>query len=299
MHNTCMVSQEHDLTVREAMKSFLEYLESLDRSPVTIETYRKNLGLFFRYLCRYYNGQVYVNEITSDDLERYLKDECSSEKHTSAYIYNIVTGFKRFMKFCYMKEYCTVNIAKQIKQVKRWVKERVYLTEPEVYKLFDAIEHSLIKVVTQTMYYAGLRIGECIRLTIEDVDFENNCIVVKKGNEDETRIIPINYKLRSALLAYAESRKTSEKSDCFFASKTGTLSADYCNAVIKEAAEKAGLNKVVTCHILRHSFCSNLFAKGADISSVQRLMGHKDIKTTEIYLHTNMEELKKAIDLIS
>jgi integrase/recombinase XerD len=179
------------------------------------------------------------------------------------------------------------------------VKERVYLTDTEAQRLFDAIFHPLIRVAAMTMYYAGLRINECIKLTLDDVDFYQNSITVIKDKEEHTRVIPINYKLREALMECLDNQAITENSGNFFATKTGTLSPNYTNFILRQATKVAGLNKVITCHILRHSFASNLVSKGADIGQVQKLLGHTDLKTTEIYLHTNMDELKKTIDLIT
>ena len=299
MNHACLANVNHSLTVKEAIELFTEHLETLGRSPETIDTYKDNLYRFYRYLCNYYNSQIYVDKITDDDLLRYLREEYNHEYYASAYRFNIVTAFKCFLRFCYRKGYCTEDIAKKIKQVKRKVKERVYLTDKEVEKLLLCIEHPVIKAVVQTMYYAGLRISECIQLKVSDVDFEKNWIMIQEDTEGNIQKVPISHKLRSALLSYVENRGNSQEFDFFFATRTGKLSAGYVNLKLKEASEKAGLKKVVTNHILRHSFASNLLEKGADIFTVQKLLRHKNLKTTLIYLHADIERLRKAIELIS
>ena len=298
MNDIFTVGQQKSLTVYDAAELFWDHLKELKRSEATTNTYRKNLDKFFRYLSSYYNYKVYVDDVSAGDLERYLYDELSSKEYSSAYRFNIITAFKCFYGFCYKKGYCKINVAKQITQVKRRVKERVYLTDSEVQKLLDVIEHPLINAVVSTMYYTGLRINECINLKDEDANFDRNCIIVRGDKEKYTREIPMNQKLKDKLTEYCVNVCERKDNKVFFATRTGSLSANYTNLLIKEACRKANINKKVTCHILRHSFASNLVLKGADIGQVQKLLGHWDLKSTEIYLHANIDELRNTVSLM-
>jgi integrase/recombinase XerD len=294
-----LVSRLNSITVQEALREFLSYQQELERSPETIKTYRKNLDKFFRYLGSYYNYQVYVDDIAADDVERYLDEVYDSERYSSAFRFNLITAIKCFFRYSFKKGFCKANIGKQIRQIKRRVKERVYLTEDEFIKLLEFITHPIIRLAVMVMFYAGLRINECINLLAGDMSLENNCIIVRKDKEKHTRIIPINHKLREEIIKYVDSRREVNETDRFFATRTGTLSANYTNVIIKQAVKAAGLNKTVTCHIFRHAFASNLVSKGADIAQVQKLLGHTDIKSTDIYLHSNMNELKQTVHLMS
>lgn len=288
------------MTLKMAIELYLDNLEELKRSPETVKTYKKNLDLFCRYLSSRNNCQVYVDDVTADDLEDYLSKEYNSESYSSAYRFNIITAFKCLFTFCYMKGYCKTNIAKQVKQVKRRDRERTYISGAEFEKLITVIDRTIINAVVQTMYYAGLRINECTKLTLDDVDFERNCIIVRKDKEKHTRIIPINYKLRLVLLDYVENwRDNTKNTDQFFATRTGKLSKSYVDTELRTAVRESGFSKEVTCHIMRHSFASNLVANGVDIHKVQVLLGHTSLKTTSIYLHTNMKELRKAVNMIN
>lgn len=284
------------MTMTEATQQFLSHQESLGRSPETIRSYGKLLEMFNKYLSKKNNGQVYVDSITADDLEEYLRDEYGKDSCSSSFRFNMINAFKGLMGFCYMKGCCSDNIAKKVRQIKRRVKEREYLTGDEFERVVARISHKLIRTAVQTMYYAGLRINECINLSLADVDFDRNCITVRDDKEKHTRIIPINHKLRVNLQDYLERVRNHKDSVRFFATRTGKLSANYVNHALKEAAVAAGTTQHVTCHILRHSFASNLISKGVDIHKVRRLLGHTNLKSTSIYLHSNLVELRKSLN---
>jgi integrase/recombinase XerD len=295
-----IVKRGDKMKLNQAINVYLDNLIILERSPETIKTYKKNLNLLSRYLSSRNNCEVYAEDILAEDIEDYLSKKCNSDKYSSAYRFNKIAIFKCFFSFCYMNEYCKRDVAKEFGQVKKRVKERIYLTGNEFEKLTTGIMHPTIQAVVQTMYYAGLRINECIKLTLDDIDFNRNCILVKMDKTKHNRTIPINYKLKSVLLEYLESwRDNTKETENFFATKSGRVSQTYVNMELKSAVKRMGLNKNVTCHIMRHSFASNLIANGVDIYKIQLLLGHTSLKTTSLYLHTNMNELKKAVNLIN
>ena len=285
------------MTMSQAIKLFLEHITILGRSLETVDSYRKLLDKLNRFLCKEKNCQVYIDEITGDDIEKYLTQERDKD-FSSAHKFNMITAFKLLMSFCYNKGYCKTNIAKQVKQIKRRVKERPYLSEEELEKLFEELDHPIIKPAVFTLYYAGLRINECIKLTFDDVDFDKNLIIVKKDKENQTRSIPINYKLRDELIYYLDNSRIDNNTENFFSTRTGKISEGYVNRILQESAVKAGIDKHISCHILRHSFASNLVLKGVNIHKVQKLLGHTSLKTTSIYLHANINELRKTVGLI-
>ncbi len=282
------------MTLDSAAESFYEHLASVRKTDVTIYTYRKELNSFNKYLCKEYNRPVYIEDLTGRDIEKYM----NYKQESDISMYGIITAFKAFINYAYTKGYIKVNISKQIKQVKRRVKERTYLSTEELERLFECINHGVVKAAVLTLYYAGLRINECEGLKLNDVDFDNNKIIIREDKENNTRIIPINHKLRAELLNYIENNRVDKNTDYFFSTRTGKLSDNYVNLILREAIKKAKIDRVVTCHILRHSFASNLVLKGIDLNKVKRLMGHKSIETTSIYLHANKEELKKAVRLL-
>lgn len=287
------------MKLQEAIRLFLEYLVEIERSPATIKDYRKSLNKFNRYLCNRYNCQFYVEDVTAEIFEKYLQEAFGEKGYSTAYLHSTIKAYKVLFNFCFKKGYHKTDIANQVQQVRQWNKERIYLTPEEIETFIGHIDTPLMKAVAYTMYYAGLRIGECMKLTVDAVDFDKNCIMVKNHQDKVLRIVPINYKLREILEEYRDYWRTEKETPYFFATRTGKISDCHVNRSLKAASEASGMHKDVTCHILRHSFASNLVAKGIELNKLKMLLGHKSLRTTSIYLHSNMEELRGAVELIN
>jgi integrase/recombinase XerD len=210
----------------------------------------------------------------------------------------MITAFKSLYSFCYIKGFCSINIGKLIKNTRVETIERAYITELEFRKLVKHISSPTAYAVVNTLFYTGLRIRECLNITLDDIDLESDCISVKQGKGNKDRNIPINGRLKKVLLEYLEKYRHDEGTENFFSGKSGGICKQYINRVLKQAEDKAGLDKHVSCHILRHSFASNLTERGVDILKVQKLLGHNSIKTTTVYLHTSIDELQEAVDLL-
>lgn len=283
------------MTYIDSMNHFFEYLLSVGRSQKTISSYNKHLRKFYRYLCSKKNREIYLDDLTSDDVEKYILTLSTTSK------YNHISAFKSFMGYCFNKGLCPVNIGKEIKQVKRRVKEKTSLTAEEFQDLVDNISHSVKKCVVYTMYYTGCRINELVQLTTEDVDLARNRIIIQKpkGHGQKSRIIPINHKLKNLLIEYLSIRIGGATEDSFFVLKrSGRISESTINRAIKDASAKAGINKQVTNHTIRHSFASLLAEKGVDLKRIQTLLGHSNLNVTNIYLHANPKNLRDAVNLL-
>jgi integron integrase len=201
----------------------------------------------------------------------------------------------------------------------------VVLSRDEVMRLFKHIEHDMHRMMAGLLYGAGLRLMECIRLRICDIDFDYNTIVIRDGKGKKDRVVPLPVRLQDALKRQIEKVKQLHEQD--LAGGFGevylpnALSKKYPNAAkelrwqyvfpssknsadprsgkvmryhthennlqksVKKAADIAGLSKKVNCHTLRHSFATHLLETGSDIRTVQELLGHSDVSTTMIYTH--------------
>lgn len=286
------------MTLDEAKEQFRKNLTALQRSSETVRGYMKDLKLFSSYLAERYNCEIYVDEVTTDDVEEYLFYTMEARNYAPTSRKRALISIKSFYRFCEKKGYCKINITKDIEHVKLEQKERTYLTEDEVCSLFEATDDHVIRLIFQTLYYTGLRISECTNLRLQDVDFENNLIYVKQGKGKKDRNIPISDKLRPLLKDYKRLWRVNVGTDNYFSTKSGGICPSYVNRLLKKSTEKAGIKKHVTAHILRHSFASNLLKKGVDILRIQRLLGHSSIKTTSIYTHTNIVDLGQAVNAL-
>ncbi|WP_161946577.1 tyrosine-type recombinase/integrase [Ureibacillus xyleni] len=283
------------MLVTDAVKAFLKYLEAQNKSGETVAGYGKDLRIFNQYLEEQYNGLVYIDEITENDLEDYIcfLKEVRKLKPSSQNRY--FSSIRSFFNYATRKKLLKQNIAQNVENVRYQRKEREYLSKEELEDLFDVIEHPIIKVAIITMAYTGIRVGELTKLTPDRVDLEKQLIkVLGKGNKERT--IPISEKLLPILIDYAENIRFEEARHFFGTKKTGRLSAQYINNSLRLASKKIGLKQSISAHILRHSFATVLVHNDVNIVDLQRLLGHNSIRTTSIYLHTNHERLKEAVN---
>ena len=282
----------------ETANRLSEYMESIDRSPITIEVYKRDLGYIRRFLEERKNGPVYIEDVTQDDLEafmRYVKEVKQYSANTrSNYFYTL----RSLYAFAYKKGLVQRNIAASMDFMRMPKIERNYLTKQEVEATIDCIQPPLIGLIARFLFNTGLRISECLNLTLEDVNLEKRSIHVRQGKGRKDRMVPINNKLYDLLLDYRENWRDAYGSEFFFATrKTGSISYNYVNATIRNAAKKAGIKKPVSCHTLRHSFASALVEKNVNLVQIQKLLGHESLAVTSIYTHTNMDALAEAVNM--
>lgn len=283
---------------KEAIADFIRYLDSIDRSKETITGYKKELGYLEKYLSEIYNSMIYVEDIELGDLEdymKYLKDKGNKSASRSRVIYVL----RSFYSYAFRKRLCDSNLAELMEPVKVKQEERTYLTDSEFQELRNEIENDIIKAAVETIYYTGLRVSEVTNLTLDDVDIEKGLIQVIAGKGNKDRKIPISSKLKPILQEYLNSTRPETESERFFCTKrSGKVSAQYINKELHNATTTLGWSKNVTAHILRHSFASALVSNDAPLASVQKLLGHSDLRTTSRYIHRSMDELEDAVNLL-
>jgi len=282
----------------DVVDRFLQYLATIDRSPETIRGYSIDLTAFNRFLEKRYNGAVYIDEVSVEDIESFLEQLKSQGQAPPSRLRRLHT-LRSFFTYACKKEWVNRNIALSVEPPKLQQKERTYLSEDEVKQLIEAIDHPLICIVVMTLYHTGLRISECLNLTCDTVDLENQLIHVVAGKGNKDRFVPISDKLLPVLKSYVRHQRPKTNSPYFFATaKTGTLSPVYVNLAIGKAVQKLGWKKKVTAHILRHSFASQLVKKEVNLVKIQKLLGHSSLKVTSIYTHSDLDELSEAVNVL-
>ena len=278
----------------QALQEYREYLKGIDRSKRTVDGYFLDLNFFHKWLQEKYNCPAYLKDITFEDIEDFLRMLKDERNYKPASRRRLSASIKMFYRFAYKKKLYTEDLASQIESVKVVPKERDYLSEEEVMEFIEAVGHKLCKVVIYTMFYAGLRVSECVNLKVEDVDLEKRVIKVIAGKGNKNRTIPICDKLHERLTDYSTWKA---ESDFFFATKkTGTFSKVRIEAIIRDTRKELGLEKQVTPHTFRHSFASRLVSKDVNIVSISKLLGHSDIKVTSVYTHTDLSQLQQAVN---
>ena len=287
------------MLLTQAIKSFKDYITMIDRSKSTITCYIQELGKFDEYLQTKHNGLVYLEDIILQDLEDFMiyekeRGRSSASRSSSLYI------LRSFYNYACKKELCGKNLAVLLEPIKVQQKERDYLTEDEFEELVRAISQPVVRTVVQTMLYTGGRITEMVRLELKDVDLRNNMLHIVNGKGKKDRDIPISLKLHRILVHYLKHiRQPEKKTGRFFTTATtGQVSNNYINECIRNAVIKLGWEKDVSAHVLRHSFSSNLLAKGASVVSIQKLLGHSSLAVTTRYLHQDKSKLYDAVNLL-
>jgi Site-specific recombinase XerD len=290
------------MLIHDAVQDFLDYLFVINRSNETINGYRKDLKSLVNYLENQYNCALYLEDITINDLEAFLSYLGSCRKLSPKSRSRILYTLRSFWNYAAdKKELSPKNIARSIETIKVPQKERTYLKDEEVKQLIQAINNKLVKLIVQTLFYTGMRISECLNLKVEDVDLnsEDRLIHIINGKGGKDRNIPINNKLYILLMDYVKNWRINTGSSYFFTTKrTGRVSPVYINQIIRETVIRLGWKKHVSAHIFRHSMATCLIRNGVDLPTVQKILGHSNLKVTSIYCHTDMSHMEKAMQVM-
>ncbi|HEC89741.1 MAG TPA: integrase [Thermoplasmatales archaeon] len=170
----------------------------------------------------------------------------------------------------------------------------VVLSKGEITRMIDVTENLKHKLVLMFLYYAGLRLDELVNLRWQDVDFDREIIHMKTSKGDKERVIFLHPKLKDMLKVYG----IKKQGLLFKSQRDKKYSPRSIQQIVKKSARKANINKKVTPHTLRHSFATHLLEAGVDIRYIQELLGHKSLRTTQIYTHVTTRDIRKLADLL-
>lgn len=166
------------------------------------------------------------------------------------------------------------------------------LSKEEVIRLIDITENTQHKLVIMFLYYAGLRVSEVVNIKWENLDFDRALINLKQAKGRKDRTIFLHKKIIERL------KGIHKMSVVFISERNKKYSKGTIQAIVKNSAKKAEINKRVHPHMLRHSFATHLLEAGADIRYIQKLLGHQSLRTTTIYTHVANKDLSKLADLL-
>lgn len=289
------------MELREAVDKYLLNLHLRTESKDTKKGYSNMLrNDFIPYMEERYGRIVNVDELTVLDIEEYIRYRKDIKKAQNISINRNIYILRSLYKYLVSRNIIEKDIAKDIEPLKVKQKEREVLSLEEIDELIGAIEHKTVKIAVKVLSLTGLRISELCNLKLSDVDLEERIIYITNGKGFKDRKVPIAENLVPELENYKKQIRCNIESKVFFAlEKTGSISPQYINLIIKDATKKLNWDKNITAHNLRHSVATNLLRHGANIVDVGKILGHKDLRTTSIYLHSNIDELKNSIDLLS
>lgn len=263
-------------------------------SDNTISSYINDLDIFFNYLS--INKLDYI-KLKDNDIRDYLKYINDKDERTKAHQISVLRGF---YKFLIIENEIKVSPMENIDLPKLSKKLPNILSTEEVNKLLDINLNDMYdyrnKAMLELMYASGLRVSELINLKVEDVDLYN-AIVRTMGKGSKERIIPIGNYAINALKIYENEYRNKffkkETSEYLFLNNHGDkLTRQGFFKILKGIAREKGIDKELSPHTLRHSFATHLLNGGADLRSIQEMLGHSNLSTTEIYTNISREEIK-------
>lgn len=170
----------------------------------------------------------------------------------------------------------------------------VVLNKEEINNIFDATLNIKHRLILMFLYYTGIRLDELVNLKWEDIDFKRDTIHLKVTKGSKDRVLFLHEKLKNFIISF-----NLKKEGLIFISNLGKkYNKRTIQVIVKNTAKKAGIKKKVTPHTLRHSFATHLLEGGADIRHIQKLLGHSNLQTTQIYTHVANKDIKKLANLI-
>ena len=260
-------------------------------SPRTIASYISSLNNFAEWLI-----QEKVNQVTDKEVEKYLYHLKKNRNRSISGMKQTVASLKILFTDILKKEIPdSLNI-----RFRKEEKIPVVLSEEELAAVIKAVNNLKHKVILMTIYSAGLRLSECLALTMADMDYDRNQIRIRQGKGKKDRQTVLSRTLLSEMKDYLI--KFCPKIFLFEGQKGGRYSASSVQAIMKRAVKKSGIKKHATVHTLRHSFATHLLENGTDIRFIQELLGHKRLETTQIYTHISkiaFDRIKSPLDRLS
>jgi len=267
----------------ELINKFKNELNIEGFSEQTIKTYSMYLNIFRNFI------KKDLQEVKSDDIVNFLSHLKSKKGVSSATLNLILSVLKHFYS-----EFLKTPIELNIKLPKKSNKIPITLTQKEIKELINATNNTRNKLIIEFLFSTGVRISECLNMKLTDLDLNEYTgkVISGKGNKD--RIIILSKNWVGDYKKYLDEREQNKKSEYLFSNQEGErLSPDTIQKFLKVSAKKAGINKAVSPHKLRHSFATSLLENDVNIRYIQQLLGHANLNTTQIYTKVNTNKLKE------
>ena len=274
---------EHEKQTREYIIDFVDYMKYRNYSKSTIKTYSNMVYIFL--------GKVKkdAEDISITDIEQYNKQEIIDRGFSLSSQNQLINALKLFFKRNNL-------IAFNVDDIERPRKSNylpTVLSKKEIKSIFGAINNLKHKTILSLIYSSGLRIGETLKLKINDIDSNRNVIIIRQSKGYKDRIVGLSPRILELLREYYKIYNPKEY--LFEGQKGGMYTTSSVRSVFKNACRKAGIKKQVRVHNLRHSYATHLLESGTDLRYIQDILGHKDPKTTMIYTQVSNRHIKKIV----
>lgn len=283
----------------ENFKNYLKLERGL--SDNSIKSYDYDLILFKKFLITNKINDTPLN-CKPETIKNYLYKSFSDKKSISQA--RSISAIKSFFNYLIFEGYIKDSPISNIESPKQEKKLPKVLTEEEIKKLINSIDlnHDFgqrNKTIIEILYGTGIRVSELINLKLSNIFFKENVIkVIGKGNKE--RFVPLGEIASNEMKIYINNRNLlkidSKSSDILFLNRYGRgLTRSMIFKIISDASKRVGLDKKISPHTLRHSFATHLIKNGADLRTIQLILGHESITTTEIYTHLDTLHLEEVL----
>jgi integrase/recombinase XerD len=269
------------------MQRMREELVRRTYSETTIRSYLHAVEAFRRHV------QKRLDHLGPDDLRRYQVYLLEDRKLANGTVVIQISA----LRFFYMKVLKRRDMKEDLPYPKRLKQLPVVLSQEEVSRLIDSARNLFHRAMLLTMYAAGLRRSELCRLKVSNIDSRRMMLRIERSKNGVDRDVPLSHKLLETLREYW--RWMRPKSYLFPGTRNGwradkPITPKVIWEAVQQAANRAGIQKHVTPHTLRHSYATHLLEAGADIRTIQMLLGHADLTHTTVYLHLSQKHLQAA-----
>ena len=277
------------MTINPHLEHFKNYLISQRYSPNTIKTYTDALGVFFQFHSNKDSEQLEIADIIHFNTGYILRKNLSA-----SYQNQVINAIKLF----YRNRFNRVMNLDNIQRPRREKRLPNVLSKQEIKAILEAPTNLKHRAMLSLIYACGLRRSELLNLSLSDVHSDRNLLFIRQSKGKKDRVVPISNKIIEMLREYYKAYKP--KTWLFEGQIPNTKYSEMSLAkVLKQALKKAGNQKPVSLHWLRHSYATHLLESGTDLRYIQELLGHASSRTTEIYTHVstkNLQQIRSPFD---
>ena len=283
--------------MEKQIKTFLEFLQNEKKmSTNTLQSYERDVLQFSKYLDE---KKINYSKVKTEDIKEYLKHLQEIGKKTSS-ISRSLASIRYFYQYELRNKKIKVNPTENVQAPKVEKHAPSILSSQEIELLLNQpkdvdLKGTRDKAMLEFAYATGMRVTEIISLNVEDVDLENATVVCKSAVKQRT--IPLGTLSLKALKEYMEEARPilvrdEDENALFVNINGGRLTRQGFWKIIKYYKEQAHITKDITPHVLRHSFATHLLQNGADLKSIQTMLGHSDISSTQVYMQFQDDSIR-------
>ena len=278
------------------IRSFLDslYIEK-GLSKNTVSSYKNDISSFLSWLNK---KQINYQQVSGKNINEFISNLFNSSLKSSS-INRKISSIKHFYLFLSKKKIIKYSPADEIETPKQEKYLPISMSEDEVEKLLSSPNSNRIierrdKAMIEILYATGMRISELVNLKLTDIDF-NRSVLKVFGKGSKERLVPYGEKAAEALDIYLRDRKRSDSKNVFLSNRGSQITRGAFWQRIKIYIKRENLKSSISPHTLRHAFATHLLNRGADLRSVQILLGHSDLSTTQIYTHIAKQRLGEIL----